>query len=497
MRKAAYQVAIVTRTRNRHFLLARAIQSVLSQTFPDWIHVIVNDGGETSPLDMFLQRFVQEYAGRLLVVHLPENQGMQMASNAGIRASQSEFLCIHDDDDSWEPTFLEKCVAFLKHVGPASSYQGVICQTTAVLEEISQDNTITIKERRPYIPLQEVSLFRLGYENPFPPIAFCYRRRVHEDIGYYDQRYDMCGDLDFNLRFLARFDIGVLPEALANYHWRKDSSDPVYQNTIFKDRSSHTAYFNLLRNALLRGQKEGISPHIGAALNQARHLVRTEWMVDDVYHRGIRLERELDALYQSVGSPDSYRNIFTHLREGLAILIDHARDPGLRDKVEALDRQLEALRAEMLALSSLPQQCSVLQSLPDELLALHRLETDQAALREKIAALQEELCGQSFRDRFTSLRDDLAILIDHARDPGLRDKVEALDRQLQVILRATQSLQALPEAVAKLSGLPGQLAELGTQIEHQAHRLANLEEQTRRKVLFSLGPFQLVMHSRP
>lgn len=705
MTAAASRVAIVTRTRNRHFLLARAIRSVLDQSYPDWTHVIVNDGGEAGGLDAFLEGYVEQYAGRLQVVHLPINQGMQMASNAGIQASRSEYLCIHDDDDSWEPTFLEKCVAFLERVGNASSYQGVISQTTAVIEELAEDHTITIKERRPYLPLEEVSLFRLGYENPFPPIAFCYRRSVHDAIGYFDQRYDVCGDLDFNLRFLARYDIGVLPEALANYHWRKDSAQPEYQNTIFKDQSSHTAYFNQLRNALLRGQKDGLSPQLGAALNQARHLVRTEWMVDDVYHRAIRLEHELDALYQSVGAPEAYHEIFSNLREGLAILIaharddglrdkvqavdrqlealrnelgvvfslpqrwevmpalqktmqllvsaeeeqapalgrlaalfeelcgeafrdrfstlreglailiDHSRDPGLRDKVQAVDRQLESLRGEMAALLPLPAQVSALQSLPDEIFALRRQESDQALTREKIAALHEELCGEAFRDRFTTLRDGLAILVDHARDPGLRElvqsidrqvnllradvafwhrlsntvddlfrlqqrltiletlpdevaklrglpedvarlrglpeemtklvgeepgkalsrqkitelhgelcgeafrdrfttlreglailidhirdpglreKVEAIDRQLENVRRETQLLQGVPLAMENLSGLPARTAELTAQIEQQSVRLASLEAQARGKVLFSIGPFKLVKES--
>ena len=42
------RVAIITRTKDRPFLLPRAIDSVLKQTQGDWIHVIVNDGGDAS-----------------------------------------------------------------------------------------------------------------------------------------------------------------------------------------------------------------------------------------------------------------------------------------------------------------------------------------------------------------------------------------------------------------------------------------------------------------
>ena len=46
------KVAIITRTKNRCLLLRRAIESVLAQSFADWTHVIVNDGGNRYEVDL-------------------------------------------------------------------------------------------------------------------------------------------------------------------------------------------------------------------------------------------------------------------------------------------------------------------------------------------------------------------------------------------------------------------------------------------------------------
>ena len=47
----ASRVVVVTRTKDRPVLLRRAMESVLSQSFQDWVHVVVNDGGDPVPVD--------------------------------------------------------------------------------------------------------------------------------------------------------------------------------------------------------------------------------------------------------------------------------------------------------------------------------------------------------------------------------------------------------------------------------------------------------------
>ena len=128
------RVSVITRTKDRLLLVKRAIRSVLQQTFSDWTHVIVNDGGNARELDLLLKEFEGQYEGRLEVIHNAESQGMQNASNSGIERVDSEFIVIHDDDDSWHPEFLESCVSFLDEAGPDSVFQGVITHTEKIVE---------------------------------------------------------------------------------------------------------------------------------------------------------------------------------------------------------------------------------------------------------------------------------------------------------------------------------------------------------------------------
>ena len=254
-------VAVITRTANRPAFLERAMQSVLAQSLPDWVHVVVNDGGDPAPVDLLASAYRQAYRGRLIVIHHPASRGMQAASNAGLHASSSSFVTIHDDDDSWHPDFLTATTRFLLELGPDDNCQGVVTQTLQILEEVSPSGDFIELERRPYHPFAFVNLEEMSRRNLYAPIAFLYRRKVHEEVGDFRQEFDVLGDHDFNLRFLLRYDIGVLKERLAHYHWRHGS----HGNTVTRARNTHRVMLNRLKNAYARQASMG-----GAVIDLSR-----------------------------------------------------------------------------------------------------------------------------------------------------------------------------------------------------------------------------------
>ena len=129
------RVAVITRTRNRPLLLRRALDSVRQQTFKNFEWVVVNDGGEPDAVDAIAAE-AEALGVHVRVIHLPASIGMEAASNEGIHAVDSQYVVIHDDDDSWEPSFLEVTTDFLSR-NPA--YGGVITHSMRVDEEIQGD----------------------------------------------------------------------------------------------------------------------------------------------------------------------------------------------------------------------------------------------------------------------------------------------------------------------------------------------------------------------
>ena len=230
-------VAVVMRTYERPVLLARAIASVQNQTFSDWELIIVNNGGDPDGVESVVS-VARNTTGtsKITVLHLPERVGMEEASNQGLRATSSEYFAIHDDDDSWRPTFLETAVkTFSSH--PVAS--AVLTGVTRVHETFIDGKVWPVMHEN--FPLDDARLTydRLIGGNTFPPIAALFRRSLLENVGYFDSSLHVLGDWEFNLRAVRRGKFVFVPERLANYHTRTPESDRAAGNSITVGEDLH------------------------------------------------------------------------------------------------------------------------------------------------------------------------------------------------------------------------------------------------------------------
>lgn len=243
-------VAVITRTLDRPTFLRRALQSVSSQTFTDYLHVIVNDGGDLGIAEQAIRTELVDHS-RIVLADTITNRGMEAASNIGISAIHSKYIVIHDDDDSWEPDFLKKAVDFLE-ADSTGLYGGVITGTTYVSELVDADG-IHIKGRTPYQAwVDKVDVMEMSVGNFFAPIAFLFKREIYDQIGGYDERYPVLGDWDFNLRFLNVANIGVVKEPLANYHHRDVGDTVTFGNSVIAGRDKHVEFSAIVRNEFAR-----------------------------------------------------------------------------------------------------------------------------------------------------------------------------------------------------------------------------------------------------
>jgi glycosyltransferase involved in cell wall biosynthesis len=247
-------ISIITRTKDRPRLLPRALQGVLRQTYEDWELIIVNDGGNPEPIAKLLHAHESEAGNRIRMIHCEISRGMEAASNTGIAQSSGRYLVIHDDDDSWHPEFLQTCLDHMEKAGPRVG--GVVTHSTRVNENIANES-VEILSRTPYNPwLTWVSIVDMAHENTFPPISFVFRRSVYDEVGGFREDLPVLGDWEFNLRVLARYEIDVIPEELANYHLRQRQMKGIYDNTIIAGVDLHARYLHQIRNGLLRADLE-------------------------------------------------------------------------------------------------------------------------------------------------------------------------------------------------------------------------------------------------
>ena len=250
------EVAIITRTKNRPLLLKRTIEDVLAQTHSNWSHIIVNDGGHPDKVDDLVAAYSSRYMRRVKIIHNPKSLGMEAASNVGIHHSTGVYIAIHDDDDTWHPEFLERCISFLTKSHPplltGQAYCGVATLSMRVIESLDGNN-VTFVSQDPFNGwMKNIALSRLLCSNTFPPISFLFKRSLIEDIGGFREDLPVLGDWDFHLRACLHNEIGLIREYLAFYHHRRSNSPGDYSNTVVDADHMHRYYENLYRNQMLR-----------------------------------------------------------------------------------------------------------------------------------------------------------------------------------------------------------------------------------------------------
>src|SRR5262249_23203018 len=126
-------VSIVVPTYNRAYCLPRTIDSVLTQTYPHFEIVIVDDGSTDNTREL-----IEGVAARARPIRylFQPNAGVCAARNCGLQAAKGDYIALLDSDDVWKPWKLEiqlACLDFLPEVGmiwtdmEAVDPQGRIC----------------------------------------------------------------------------------------------------------------------------------------------------------------------------------------------------------------------------------------------------------------------------------------------------------------------------------------------------------------------------------
>jgi len=199
------KVTIITPTYNSAATLARAMQIVARQTYPDIEHIIV-DGDSADATMMMVREWASQHPN---VRFLSEpDSGVYDAINKGIRMATGDVIGFLNSDDCFtSPDAVAHIVEAMERDEADILYADLIyCR----YEETGMTTVRNWRtgEFRP-------SRLSWGWMPPHPTL-YC-RRRVYDELGLYDTSYRIAADYEFILRAFSRpYRITYLPECLIN-----------------------------------------------------------------------------------------------------------------------------------------------------------------------------------------------------------------------------------------------------------------------------------------
>ena len=106
----------------------------------------------------------------------------------------------------------------------------------------------------------------------------------------YQETLPVLGDWEFYLRFLEKFDIGVIDKPLAFYHHRPQMSG-AYGNTLYSGFSQHVRYDAVIRNELLRRDIQRGQFGLGFLINVGRD--NASFQITMILEKLIRIAKKL------------------------------------------------------------------------------------------------------------------------------------------------------------------------------------------------------------
>jgi glycosyltransferase involved in cell wall biosynthesis len=191
--------------------LRRALDSVLAQSYPGALEVLVVDDGSPAPVADALARTPYGTDPRLRIVRMRRNGGLVHALNAGLAVARHDLVARLDADDAWRPDKIRKQVELFAR-------DPDLTIAAAGMRLVHRGLGTDVDHVRPG-DWEGILRFFVTVGSPFPHGTVLARRDVYLLLGGYshDPRFAHCEDYALWGTWLRFFKPAMLEEVLLDY----------------------------------------------------------------------------------------------------------------------------------------------------------------------------------------------------------------------------------------------------------------------------------------
>lgn len=209
-------ISIVMSSYNGEKYIRDTIDSVLSQTFQNWELIIYDDCSTDNTREI-----IRSYKDARIKSHFPEtHEHMVFGFNYGITHSSGSYIARIDNDDTWEPSKLQKQVDFFRNHpdhGACFTLVNFVNEHGKILTEKDTERVLwwDLRNKTQAEWLRYFYFYGCGVSHP----TAMFPRNVVEKVGLYNLGYVQVQDYDLWIRIAKHYPIHILQEKLTNYRW--------------------------------------------------------------------------------------------------------------------------------------------------------------------------------------------------------------------------------------------------------------------------------------
>ncbi len=204
---------------NKAPYIAKAIQSVLSQTFTDYELVIMDDGSKDDSFEIAKKSI--EGLGNCHLYRQP-NAGVSMARNNGVAVSKGDYLCFLDADDWWDPCFLEEMSKLISAFPDA----GIYGTNYTIVNETSLRTRVAMVGVEKGFESGYIDYCKVYAKTMYMPLwtgAVCMPRIVFDEMGGFLKDIKLGEDFLLWIRVALKYKVAFMNKPLAFYNQDVDA----------------------------------------------------------------------------------------------------------------------------------------------------------------------------------------------------------------------------------------------------------------------------------
>ncbi|WP_213999931.1 glycosyltransferase [Arsukibacterium sp.] len=206
-------VSVIMPCYNNASYVVAALESVLSQDYPNFEVIVVDDGSSDDSVSV-----LRQFGNRITLIQ-QANQGPAAARNNGIKAAKGKYIAFNDSDDFWLPGKLSAQITYLEQnpdIGLCYCHWAV-WDSPVTFKEISDRYSYKdqlLKTDPNYTGWLYLKLLK---DSIIHTITAVIRRSVLDDIGLFNANYRIGEDHDLWLRISQKYRIAKLNNVFAIY----------------------------------------------------------------------------------------------------------------------------------------------------------------------------------------------------------------------------------------------------------------------------------------
>jgi succinoglycan biosynthesis protein ExoA len=221
-------VTIIVPVRNEEPFLGATVRALLTQHYdPDRFEVIVADGQSHDDTISVVRRLQGEFPN-LRLLYNPRRLS-SAARNLGVRHARGDYVLVVDGHcELRDPKYLGRLVGVFQRHGAESVGRPQPLDVTGA-SPLQRAIALARASRLGHNPGSFIYAAEGGFVPP-QSVAVAYRRDVFGRVGYFDEAFDACEDVEFNHRLSAAGGrCYFAPQLAVHYHPRATLSGLVYQ----------------------------------------------------------------------------------------------------------------------------------------------------------------------------------------------------------------------------------------------------------------------------